>query len=173
MSELSSEIKSKIKFLREKTKQTGEILYDRLVAAHEVYSDIAWVESVGGYKEALLVVKEEFLPDLCFATNPTEIFTVLAMFPKKSMWAKHQYNFRRLYAEWETTKRVQAQEDRLAQGIKRRTVTLAMYQELENENQDLKYKLREANREIQELRDQISTMRKSQVKSSRVTRSVV
>jgi hypothetical protein len=164
----SAETRKKIVFLKNKARETGEILYDRIVAAHEVFEDAGWVFEVGGIDTATKIIEVDFLPDLCFAVSSSVLFGVLKEFPTKDLWEKFNFNFSRLYAEW---------RNRLADESKeitpRRRITIAQYEALEEERNNLAYRLHKLQEEYNALKvryDQLVAQR-NESKHSKTNRA--
>ncbi|HYE16834.1 MAG TPA: hypothetical protein VEA69_00195 [Tepidisphaeraceae bacterium] len=97
-----SKTKQLLNKLKAMADQAGPALYERAGMAAEVLADAAWVaaEHGGDYDRACKAVEDNYFPELGKAMSIHELLTLAREFPQAE-WARHKYNLRRLWAEWE------------------------------------------------------------------------
>lgn len=83
--------------------------YKRIKLASELIADKTWVEDPSGgggdVNIALDRIEEGAFADLCGAVTISQLLEVYHHIPDEQVWKRHGYNFRKMWAEWNSSRK--------------------------------------------------------------------
>lgn len=146
--------------LGELMNKSGEALYERVKLANQIRSDRVWLEEAcAGDELKASEILAKYFPDVCHGRmHMLTLLLVFDKFPKLEQWRERKFNLIAMLDE------IASSTDK--EKVERRTAKLADIIERDEKIKELEYKLKRAEKTIEErdaeiakLRQELSVMR--------------
>lgn len=120
---------TKLARLLELRNKAGNLAFERVKLAVDIFNDKQWVASTCGddIDAAAKILQETYLADLCGAINFFRLVEIMREFPTQKAWEENKYNLTAMSAIID----IRRKQDKPK--ITRTTVTIKMYEELRDQ----------------------------------------